>query len=200
MKFKKLLFGLAAFPLLLTSCNNILDYDTAFKWVSDHYKDVSEGALAIATVSWDYHSSTDGIAKDAAIKIFEALNKESEEEEMSGIVPINAIKDAAIGQKVHVHGPKTVVPLNSTNFNDVYRKEDTKNIYKVNNGSFSGTYTYSVTYDDGAPAVDSTRIRVYNQKGYCVDFGCKISKRIDKDNNIKLKFLIHFIYEDDPID
>lgn len=209
MKFNKLLFGLAGFPLLLASCNSAISFDQAKNWVSEHYGNETKEERAIPVVSWDFHSTTG--SKDTfeyVYKIIKEINDEAriefDMEEEDNLIP--AHPDETRGQEVRVDYLQKTLSLNSGNF-EKYSDEEKDDTYKINGGTFS--VTYSTKVDSIEPDIDpetkepvytyNTCIRSYNSEGFCSDFGYKVSKRFNKDNMLKLKILVHLIYSSDPI-
>lgn len=206
MKFKKLLFGLAASPFLLASCSNALSFEATQRWVSEHYKKETP-CKAFALTEWVCHGNVGNKSWDIVNKIFNTLGKEESEEGLTGLLPTHVDSNNPDGHKYNVDVDKlpSITPLNSTNFTKQYTnipKDDKAykdDVYKINNGCLSATYKYREEYEE-SKTIDTTRIRVYNQNGLCTDFGCKIDgKWLDDDNTIKFKVLIHFTYSDDPV-
>lgn len=198
MKFKKLLFGLAGFPLLLASCSNSMNWKAAKQWVDEHYKSTEGTEEAIAEVEWNYSTTVGDDANKAAIAIYTKLKEEATYEQIAGLadaIPLDKIEKSKTGKIRHMN-PLEITKLTTANFSSIYREEDTKNVYKVNGLSFSGTYNIDLDYLKGG-TIGATCIRVYNARGYCTDFGFKANKTLDKNNVIKVKLLVHFLYEQD---
>ena len=210
MKFNKVLIGLmVTMPFALTSCNNTITFNQAKKWIASHYKiDEKSSKPATASTTWDFHGTKGDIAINGVNLILKALAEEGPEqgiEGLEGIIPTAVDVNNPVGQHIYVTTPKDIPQLNESNFVP-FSTEAKNDVYRVTNGSFNVTYKYSEKYradkeKEEDNYLNTTRIRTYNSKGYCTDFGCKVDgKWIDSKNTMDFKILVHFTYEDDPID
>ena len=208
MKFKKVLIGLmATMPFALTSCNNTMTFNQAKKWIASHYKATSEPLRAIAYTEWDFHGTKGPIATTGVDKILNSLAKAPVEggDGLGGIIPERVEEVKSVGHQIFIGQDKIkeIYQLNESNFAP-FSKDAKDDVYRVTNGSFNVTYKVSEKYREDKEKeednyITTTRIRTYNSKGYCTDFGCKVDgKWIDSKNTMDFKLLVHFIYESDP--
>lgn len=208
MKFNKLLVGLMGFPLLLTSCNTALTFEKAKNWIEENYPKEAIEVRAVPCISWDYSATKGTDATKKIEEIFKELKIVADYEKIEDyIIPDPDIDRPAIGQQRIIpdedRPTQMMHPLIASLFEPFSTKAE-DDVYKVNNGCFSVTYKNGIECfghnDEGEYNVYSTSVRVFNKTGYCTDFGYKANKYMDKDNTVKFKFLIHFEYENDPID
>lgn len=213
MKFNKLLVGLMGFPFLLTSCNTALTFEQAKKWIAENYpKDRTIVVSTVPVISWDFSGTNGNKANEKITQIFSELRELAFDEGIEKYIVPAGEDLPAIGQRRIIPGPsqddrptQTMYPLIAEDFKEGTFSEDSKNdTYKINNGCFSVTYKNGIKCfdkdDKGDWNATSTCVRVFNKVGYCTDFGYKANKYMDKNNTVKFKFLIHFEYENDPID
>lgn len=213
MKFKKLLFGLAGFPLLLASCSqNILSYDETKTWIKNHYDKSTESLNTLITLGWDYHATTNNEKALSVVRsIFDTLKEEAfleTEEDLSGIIHFPEGK-GTIGEEVRIE-PECIIkipPLTSSIF-DHYGKEDPDKAgtyiesFRINNNALTTMYTNDLPLSLALVGADKipnvSFVRVYNDKGYITGYGIKISKYIpdetEKDTVVKLKITLNFEY------
>lgn len=210
MKKNKFLLGLMIIPCLLASCNKSMGFDSAKKWVQEHYdKFVGiETRNAMPVLSWDYSGTKGDTAlnyiRGQKINILDEVtataalafefNCESSSQQRPWISNsngfINLVKETA-----------KVPQLRSDRFDGGYgqlftpKKED---IYKVNKDSLS--IQFNRPFDSiGIENLESTSICTFDNAGFCTEYAVKINKTIDRDNMIKFKFYFAFVYEHDPI-
>lgn len=209
MKFNKLIFGLAAFPLLLTSCNSAMSRDAVSKWIGNHYKEEND-AQAWALTEWNFEGVKGERAADIVkTQIYPEIVTDSENliDNLSDLLPEEKLTTS--GHEHYVTDSSTITPLNETTFGQIYLSTSSKDdVFKVSGNSLNITYKRKYLYEkpkeddpDTWKYVTTTNVRVFNSKGYCTDYGCKVDgKWIDKNNSIKFKVTFHFTYPDDPID
>ena len=207
MKFNKVLIGLmAVVPFALTSCTRAMSRDATLSWIKNHYKiDTSETLPALALTEWNYRNIKGTRAFDIVEKqIIDDIVNEEHIEGLSSLIP--DLHGPLSGHEYRIGVDTKIVPLNETTFNATTFSTDSKDdVFKIKDDSLNVTYKRKYEYEKDAKGnpkyVTTTNVRNYNKKGYCTDYGCKVDgKWIDKDNSIKFKITLHFIYADDPVD
>lgn len=207
MKFNKLILGLAAFPLLLTSCNSAMTRDATLSWIKSHYKAETERKPALGLTEWNFlNVKGEKAYKIVNEQILTAIVQEEEIEGLSGLIPTN-IQQNPSGHEYHITEDTKIRQLNESNFPEKFSTDPKDDVFKVKGDTLNVTYKTKYVYEKPSDdpktwkSVTTTSVRNYNKHGYCTDYGCKVDgKWVDKGNSIKFKITLHFIYSDDPVD